>query len=129
MKKYIVLIAVLFGLILSVSNLSKTIALEEFNYRYKIVSNSNSIDDLIELYKTKELFVISYNNALENDFDIKKVYTSFSQYVVNLEGNIFVILIGEAKGISLEGKLKSSVCDESTLNNRYALLEWFSNIK
>ena len=129
MKKYIVLIAVLFGLILSVSNLSKTIALEEVNYRYKIVSNSNSIDDLIELYKTKELFVISYNNALENDFDIKKVYTSFSQYVINLEGNIFVILIGEAKGISLEGKLKSSVCDESTLNNRYALLEWFSNIK
>ena len=129
MKKYIVLIAILFGLILSVSNLSKTIALEEVNYRYKIVSNSNSIDDLIELYKTKELFVISYNNALENDFDIKKVYTSFSQYVVNLEGNIFVILIGEAKGISLEGKLKSSVCDESTLNNRYALLEWFSNIK
>ena len=129
MKKYIVLIAILFGLILSVSNLSKTIALEEVNYRYKIVSNSNSIDDLIELYKTKELFVISYNNALENDFDIKKVYTSFSQYVVNLEGNIFVILIGDAKGISLEGKLKSSVCDESTLNNRYALLEWFSNIK
>ena len=129
MKKYIVLIAVLFGLILSISNLSKTIALEEVNYRYKIVSNSNSIDDLIELYKTKELFVISYNNALENDFDIKKVYTSFSQYVVNLEGNNFVILIGEAKGISLEGKLKSSVCDESTLNNRYALLEWFSNIK
>ena len=129
MKKYIVLIAVLFGLILSVSNLSKTIALEEVNYRYKIVSNSNSIDDLIELYKTKELFVISYNNALENDFDIKKVYTSFSQYEVNLEGNTFIILIGEAEGISLEGKLKNSVCDESTLNNRYALLEWLSNIK
>ena len=114
---------------MSVSNLSKTIALEEVNYRYKIVSNSNSIDDLIELYKTKELFVISYNNALENDFDIKKVYTSFSQYEVNLEGNTFIILIGEAEGISLEGKLKNSVCDESTLNNRYALLEWLSNIK
>ena len=129
MRKYIVLISLLFGLIFGVSKLNKTNALEEVNYKYKIISNSNSLDDLLELYETKELFVISYNNALENGLNIEEVYNSFSSYSIDLIDNTFVIVINKGEGISLEGKLKSSVCDNSTLNNRYALLEWLSNLK
>ena len=129
MKKYIVLISLLFGLIFGVSKLSKANALEEVNYRYKIVSNSNSLDDLLVLYEVKEMLVISYNNALENDLNIQEVYHSFSNYEINLINDTFVIVINKGEGISLEGKLKTSVCDESTLNNRYALLEWLSNLK
>ena len=129
MKKYIFLISLLFGLIFGVSKLSKANALEEVNYRYKIVSNSNSLDDLLVLYEVKELLVINYNNALENDLDIQEVYHSFSNYEINLIDDTFVIVIDKGEGISLEGKLKISVCDESTLNNRYALLEWLSNLK
>jgi hypothetical protein len=129
MKKYIVLISLLFGLIFGVSKLSKANALEEVNYRYKIVSNSNSLDDLLVLYEVKEMLVISYNNALENDLNIQEMYHSFSNYEINLINDTFVIVIDKGEGISLEGKLKISVCDESTLNNRYALLEWLSNLK
>ena len=129
MKKYVILILILFGLVFSVSKLNKTVALEEVDYKYKIVSNSNSLDDLLVLYEVKELLVISYNNALEKDLDIEEVYNSFSNYDIDLIDNTFVIVINNGEGISLEGKLKNSVCDNSTLNNRYALLEWLSNLK
>ena len=129
MKKYVILILILFGLVFSVSKLNKTAALEELDYKYKIVSNSNSLDDLLVLYEVKELLVISYNNALEKDLDIEEVYNSFSNYDIDLIDNTFVIVINNGEGISLEGKLKNSVCDNSTLNNRYALLEWLSNLK
>jgi hypothetical protein len=129
MKKYVILILILFGLVFSVSKLNKTVALEELDYKYKIVSNSNSLDDLLVLYEVKELLVISYNNALENNLNIDEVYNSFSNYDIDLIDNTFVIVINNGEGISLEGKLKNSVCDNSTLNNRYALLEWLSNLK
>lgn len=129
MKKYIILILILFGLLFSVSKLNKTAALEELDYKYKIISNSNSLDDLLVLYEVKELLVISYNNALENNLNIEEVYNSFSNYDIDLIENTFVIVINNGEGISLEGKLKNSVCDNSTLNNRYALLEWLSNLK
>ena len=118
-----------FSLIFCVSKLNQTAALEELDYKYKIVSNSNSLDDLLVLYEVKELLVISYNNALENNLNIEEVYNSFSNYDIDLIDNTFVIVINNGEGISLEGKLKSSVCDNSTLNNRYALLEWLSNLK
>ena len=51
------------------------------------------------------------------------MYNSFSNYDIDLIDNTFVIVINNGEGISLEGKLKSSVCDNSTLNNRYALLQ------
>ena len=129
MKKYIVFSFVLLVSILSAFKVTKTDALEEYNYSYKITSNSNSIDDLLLLYEVKELLVINYNNALENGLNIEEVYPSFSSYKVELVGNVFNIIINEGKGITLEGKLKTSVCDNSTLNNRYALLEWLSNLK
>ena len=129
MKKYVILILISFSLIFCVSKLNKTAALEELDYKYKIVSNSNSLDDLLILYEVKELLVISYNNALENNLNIEEVYNSFSNYDIDLIDNTFVIVINNGKGISLEGKLKNSVCDNSTLNNRYALLEWLSNLK
>ena len=113
----------------SVSKLNKTDALEEYNYKYKIVANSNSIDDLLKLYEVKEILVISYNNAIENELNILDVYTTFSFEDIKLIDNEFVIILGEGKGISLQGSLKKSVCDNSTLNNRYALLEWLSNLK
>ena len=129
MKKYVILILISFSLIFCVSKLNKTAALEELDYKYKIVSNSNSLDDLLVLYEVKELLVISYNNALENNLNIEEVYNSFSNYDIDLIDNTFVIVINNGEGISLEGKLKNSVCDNSTLNNRYALLEWLSNLK
>lgn len=129
MKKYVILILISFSLIFCVSKLNKTAALEELDYKYKIVSNSNSLDDLLVLYEVKELLVISYNNALENNLNIEEVYNSFSNYDIDLIDNTFVIVINNGEGISLEGKLKKSVCDNSTLNNRYALLEWLSNLK
>ena len=129
MKKYVILILISFSLIFCVSKLNKTAALEELDYKYKVVSNSNSLDDLLVLYEVKELLVISYNNALENNLNIEEVYNSFSNYDIDLIDNTFVIVINNGEGISLEGKLKNSVCDNSTLNNRYALLEWLSNLK
>jgi hypothetical protein len=129
MKKYIVFSFVLLVSILSAFKVTKTDALEEYNYSYKITSNSNSIDDLLLLYEVKELLVINYNNALENGLNIEEVYPSFSSYKVELVDNVLNIIINEGKGITLEGKLKTSVCDNSTLNNRYALLEWLSNLK
>jgi adenylyl- and sulfurtransferase ThiI len=70
-----------------------------------------------------------FERALENNLNIVEVYNSFSNYDIDLIDNTFVIVINNGEGISLEGKLKSSVCDNSTLNNRYALLEWLSNLK
>ena len=129
MKKYMMLICIIIGLMFSVSKLNKTDALEEYNYKYKIVANSNSIDDLLKLYEVKEILVISYNNAIENELNILDVYTTFSFEDIKLIDNEFVIILGEGKGISLQGSLKKSVCDNSTINNRYALLEWLSNLK
>jgi len=129
MKKYLALILIAITLFFTVSSLSKIEAKEEYDYKYKVIANSNSIDDLVELYETKEILVISYNNAIENDLLIEDVYHSFSNENIVLEGNTFVIRLGNAKGISLEGKLKTNACDTSTINNRYALLEWLSNLK
>lgn len=129
MKKYLMIFTLLFSLIFMVSKLNKTQALEEYNFNYKIIANSNSIDDLVNLYETKEILIINYNNALENELDILKVYNEFYNGEILLKEDTFYITLGEGKGISLEGKLKTSVCDNNTINNRIALLEWLSNLK
>ncbi|MBQ9730628.1 MAG: hypothetical protein IJV94_00680 [Bacilli bacterium] len=129
MKKFIGLVLLFVVAFLSASSLNKTKANEEIHYKYKIVSNSNSLDDILKLYETKELLVINYNNALENELLIQDVYLGFSEEKIRLENNIFIIVIGEGNGISLEGSLRTNRCDDSTINNRYALLEWLSNLK
>lgn len=114
--------------VFSLFEFNKVKASEDVQYEYHITSSSSSLKDLIRLYEVKEELVINYDNCINNEESILENYKTFSSEDIILKGNIFYIVIGEGKGISLKGKLRINLCDNSTLNHRYALLEWLSGM-
>lgn len=113
-------------LLFSLFELNKVKASEEVQYDYHITASSSSLKDLVRLYEVKEELVINYDNCINKELSVLDNYNSFSSEEIVLKGNVFYIVIGEGKGISLEGKLRINRCDNTTLNNRFALLEWLS---
>ena len=106
----------------------------EFLYSYEVVLNSNDSKDVIKGYLYKEYLIDQYNslisyldpslhtNAVINNIDIFAKEGSYSEYV---NGKI-VVYIGNARGDSLQGQLKSNTCDTSTIRVKFFFSKFFA---
>jgi hypothetical protein len=105
----------------------------EFTYKYEIVLNSNDTKDVIKGYLYKEYLIDQYNNltnyldsslhtsAIINNIDLFAYDGSKSDYV---NGKI-VVYVGEGKGSSISGELKSSSCDNSNIRVKFFFSKFF----
>lgn len=106
---------------------------KEFTYQYEVVLNSNDNKDVIKGYLYKEFLIDQYNNlityldpslhtnAIINNIDTFAKEGSYSEYV---NGKI-IVYVGEAKGSSITGTLKSNSCDNSNIRVKFFFSKFF----
>lgn len=104
-----------------------------FTYEYKIVSNSNSPEDIVKTYLYKEKLIETYED-LVFDFDNRDhqtiIINNIDKFVFDNECHCFYngkinLVIGKGIGVTLEGKLKQNICDESVINEKFYIFELF----
>lgn len=106
---------------------------QEFLYKYEVVLNSNDTKDVIRGYLYKEYLIDQYNNltnyldtslhtsAVINNIEIFAKEGSYSEYV----NGIIVVYVGEARGNSISGSLKSNSCDNSNIRVKFFFSKFF----
>ena len=106
---------------------------EEFKYKYEIVLNSNDNRDVIRGYLYKEYLIDQYNglieylepnlitNAVINNIFLFAKEGSYSEY----KNGKIIVYIGEAKGSSISGELKSNSCDTSNIRVKFFFSKFF----
>ncbi len=125
------------SLILLLSSVSTVmISVQEpvsFTYEYKIVSNSNSPEDIVKTYLYKEKLIETYED-LVFDFASRDhqtiIINNIDKFVFDSECHCFYngkinLVIGKGIGVTLEGKLKQNICDESVINEKFYIFELF----
>lgn len=105
----------------------------EFVYKYEVVLNSNDNKDVIKGYLYKEYLIDQYDslianlderlhtNAIINNIEMFALDGSYSDYV---DGKI-VVYVGNAKGDSISGSLKSNSCDNSNIRVKFFFSKFF----
>lgn len=105
----------------------------EFLYKYEVVLNSNNTKDVIQGYLYKEYLIDQYNNlityldpslhtnAIINNIEIFAKEGSYSKYV----NGVIVVYVGEARGSSISGELKTSGCDNSNVRVKFFFSKFF----
>ena len=106
---------------------------QEFLYKYEVILNSNDTKDVVKGYLYKEYLIDQYNNlinyldpslhtsAIINNIDIFAKEGSHSEYV----NGIIVVYVGDAKGSSISGNLKSNSCDNSNIRVKFFFSKFF----
>ena len=106
---------------------------EKFNYEYKVVLNSNSINDILDGYTYKEYLIDEYNNLI-NHLDPSLHQDTVINNIDNFakdgskafyEGGSIVIYVGDANGEVIKGELKRDSCDTSTVRVRFYFSKFF----
>ena len=104
-----------------------------FTYKYEVVLNSNNTKDVIQGYLYKEYLIDQYNritNYLDSSLHTSAVINnieefakegSYSKYV---DGKI-VVYIGESKGDTISGTLKTNSCDTSVVRVKFFFSKFF----
>lgn len=122
------------GCVLLLSTSLTKLSSEPFKYKYEITANSNKAVDIYKLYDYKENLIDIYNEhflalseskreeKLINCIDLFKLDSNCRPYYIS--GTI-VILIGEAKGVTLDGKLQQNSCDETVIRTKIFLFDLF----
>ncbi len=108
---------------------------QPFSYTYEIVSSSRNPSDITKLYYYKEQLIDTYElyfmdlgvekieSAIKNSISIFKFDDNARPYYIN--GTI-VVLLGEAKGVSLKGELRTSECDKTVIREKIYIFDLFS---
>ena len=121
----------IFGFISLVVVSSFTLCLKEpinFEYKYKVISASNSPTDIQQAYIYKEKLIEQYEklvfNFEERDYQqiIKDNISSFEFYY---NGKINLI-IGKGLGLTFSGDLKHNICDENAIHEKFYIFEIFN---
>lgn len=106
---------------------------EEFLYKYEVICNSNDTKDIVQGYLYKEYLIDAYNqlinhldtslhtSAIKTNIEIFAKEGSYSEY----KNGIIVVYIGEAKGNSITGTLKTSTCDNSNIRVKFFFSKFF----
>ena len=107
MKKIIVIFLIF--------NLCLNINAKENEPKYKIIANSNHIEDIKEMYKIKNELLIDYKDWIKSVDDVNQVLYDH-QYVYNAKysDGIYTIVLGDGNGKELNGSLKSNYCENTT---------------
>ncbi len=109
-----------------------TIPSEPFSYKYEITANGNSAQDLWELYDVKEKVIETYDrNYLNHPEKEQMLFRSVSDFAVTNHcrsyyvSGVLVVLIGNAKGVCLEGNFRKDSCDDSVIHEKVYLFDLF----
>lgn len=106
----------------------------EFEYSYTIVSSSNSVSDLMEMYKIKEKMIDNYEGLV---FNINENYHkqtiidnlelfSGSNYRAYYKNDELYIVIGDGNGKAISGDLRRNSCDSKPVRVQFFFSEFFS---
>lgn len=104
----------------------------EFSYKYKITASSDEVSDMLVMYDVKQDFLKKYNElvlTLNSEYHRDAVIDNLDEFIEKEKGvckylnETIVIVIGEGKGGSIEGNLKTNICDEETTNYKIYLFD------
>lgn len=120
-------------LLMSICLCGFTTKKKEFTYKYEIVLNSNDTKDVVKGYLYKEYLIDQYNyltnhldsslhtSAVINNIDIFAREGSYSEY----KNGMIVVYIGEARGSSISGTLKTNSCDTTNVRVKFFFSKFF----
>ena len=104
----------------------------KFTYEYQITSASNEINDMLIMYDVKQNFIKVYedliltvNEEYHRDMIIDNLDNFIDQSVGKCEyiNEKIYITIGEGNGGSIQGYLKSNICDSDATNYRMFIFD------
>jgi hypothetical protein len=129
MNKFLCNATLLFlGGTLLISNAQKP----KFTYEYMITSNSNDINDMLVMYDVKQDFIKTYDElvlSLNEEYHRDTIINNLDKFIDSDLGKCeylnekIVITIGEGKGGTIEGYLKSNICDSEKTNYRIFIFD------
>ncbi|MGN1345107.1 MAG: hypothetical protein ACI4U3_11030 [Traorella sp.] len=108
----------------------------DFIYQYQIIGNSKKSEDVLELYYVKERLIDTYDSFFINiDASLissalkEKIYLfKFSEDIEPYYKNgIILLIINQGNGLSIKGSLRSSMCDDTVIREKFFILDLFEN--
>lgn len=113
-------------LLLSNSNKPK------FTYQYQITANSDNVSDMLVMYDVKQNFIKTYEElvlTVNEEYHREMVIDNLNNFIDSEKGTCeylnekIVITIGEGEGGSIQGTLKSNICDSEATNYRMFIFD------
>lgn len=106
----------------------------DFIYQYQIIGNSKKSADVLELYYIKERVIDTYesffiniepsliSSAIKEKIYLFKFKENIQAYYKN---GIILLIIEQGNGLSLKGSLRTSMCDETVIREKFFILDLF----
>ncbi|MCD7892943.1 MAG: hypothetical protein LUG60_04495 [Erysipelotrichaceae bacterium] len=94
--------------------------------QYQIIANSNSSDDIKEMYTIKNQLLEDYKLWSEGVDNVDQVLADHTnEYNATYNQGIYTIILGNGEGKSLTGELKVNYCSSTTdIKKKSLLFEW-----
>lgn len=117
---------------------SSKLASEPFKYKYEITGNSKTASEIYDLYTYKERLIDIYDKNFltlsEKKREVKLINDIDLFNMINMNNNCrsyyvsgtIVVLIGEAKGMTITGDLRSNSCDETVIRTKIFIFDIFN---
>ena len=108
----------------------------DFIYQYQIIGNSKKSADVLELYYIKERvidtfesFFINIEPSLISSAIKEKIYLfKFKENIqAYYKNGIILLIIEQGNGLSLKGSLRTSMCDETVIREKFFILDLFED--
>ena len=108
----------------------------DFIYQYQIIGNSKKSADVLELYYIKERVINTYESffiniepSLISSAIKEKIYLfKFKENILTYYKNgIILLIIEQGNGLSLKGSLRTSMCDETVIREKFFILDLFED--
>ena len=108
----------------------------DFIYQYQIIGNSKKSADVLELYYIKERVIDTYesffiniepsliSSAIKEKIYLFKFKENIQTYYKN---GIILLIIEQGNGLSLKGSLRTSMCDETVIREKFFILDLFED--
>ena len=108
----------------------------DFIYQYQIIGNSKKSADVLELYYIKERvidtfesFFINIEPSLISSAIKEKIYLfKFKENIqAYYKNGIILLIIEQGNGLTLKGSLRTSMCDETVIREKFFILDLFED--
>lgn len=107
---------------------------EEFRYEFEVILNSNEFNDVKKGYVYKEYLIDVYNDLimyLDESLIKEAVNTNINSFAYKGSKSFYsdgriVVVIGNGKGESIKGSLKTNYCDTSKIRTKFFFSKFFN---